>query len=127
MAKQRARRREPSLPESTVLLRGDLLDPAALEESAARNFKVYGFYGVSVFAETPETSWPELAASRFARVGWLVLFTAGDLQASRLELWDTGTAPHYDVVHAELSELVSRMLGTAHRMVPNPHYESGGA
>ncbi len=124
MAKQRARRAEPPLPGSVVLLRGDLLDPDTLAESATRNFEVYGFYGVSVFAETPEVSWPELAASRFAGVGWLVLFTAGELSASGLELWDTGMAPHYDVVHAELSELVARMLGTTHRVVAN---QSGGA
>jgi hypothetical protein len=37
-----------------VVIRGDLLDPDALAESAQRNFDVYGFYGVSVFAETVE-------------------------------------------------------------------------
>lgn len=124
MPKQRTRRGERPLPDSAVLLRGDLLEPDTLAESATRNFEVYGFYGVSVFAETHEVSWTELAASRFAGVDWLVLFTAGELSASGLDLWDTGMAPHYDVVHAELPELVARMLGTTHRVVANP---SGGA
>lgn len=44
-----------------------------------------------------------------------VHFNAGDLEAAGLELWDTGMAPHYDLVHADLSELVARMLATAHR------------
>jgi hypothetical protein len=57
----------------------------------------------------------DLAATRFIAVRWLVLFTAGDLQAARLDLWDTGVAPHFDVVHADLGELVARMLGTALR------------
>jgi hypothetical protein len=34
--------------------RGDLLDPNVLAESAQRNFDAYGFYGISVFAETAE-------------------------------------------------------------------------
>jgi hypothetical protein len=92
-----------------VVIRGDLLDPDVLAESAQRNFDAYGFYGISVFAETSEVRWMDLAATRFAAVPWLVLFTAGDLEAAGLELWDTGMAPHYDVVHAELRELVARM------------------
>ena len=67
-----------------------------------------------------------MAAGRFAAVAWLVLFTAGELTAAGLELWDTGQAPHYDVVHANPVELVTRMLGTAHRVVPNPHHRPGG-
>lgn len=72
-----------------------------------------------------DVAWTDLAATRFAAVPWLVLFTAGDLQVAGLELWDTGAAPHYDV-HADLAELVARMLGTAHRVVPNPHHHTGG-
>lgn len=126
MVKQRARRGEPPLPTATVVIRGDLIDSEVLAESAQRNFDVYGFYGVSVLAETAGSPWTDLAATRFAAVPWLVLFTAGDLQAAGLELWDTGVAPHYDVVHAELGELVARMLNTGHRVVPNPHHRPGG-
>ena len=54
------------------------------------------------------------------------MFAACDLQAAGLELWDTGVAPRYDVVHPDLAELVARMLGTAHRVVPNPHHDTGG-
>ena len=92
MAKQRARRGEPALPAATVIIRGDLLDPDMLAETARRNFDVYAFYGISVFAETPEVAWTDLAAVRFSAVPWLVLFTVGDLEAAGLELWDTGQA-----------------------------------
>ena len=81
---------------------------------------------MSVFAETADVSWMDLAARRFVGAGWIVLFTAGDLIAAGLDLWDTGQEPHYDVVHADRSELVARMLGTAHRVVPNPHHQPEG-
>jgi len=124
--KRRARRGDPPLPSAAVLIRGDLLDPDVLAESARRNFEVYGFYGISVFAESTDVPWTELAATRFAAAEWLVLFTAGGLTSSGLDLWDTGMAPHFDLVHAELRELVSRMLATSHRVIQNPHHVRGG-
>lgn len=72
------------------VIRAELLDLDVLAESAQRNFDVYGFYGASVFAETDDLHWAELAAERFPAVPWLVLFAAGDLQAAGPEPWDTG-------------------------------------
>lgn len=124
--KQRARRGDLPLPSAAVLIRADLLDPEVLAESARRNFDVYGFYGISVFAESADMSFIELAATRLAAAEWLVLFTAGALTSSGLELWDTGMAPHFDLVHAELTELVARMLATSHRVIQNPRHVRGG-
>lgn len=126
MFKKRSRRGDPPLPDAAVVVRADLLDPDLIEEAAVRNYDVYGFYGVSVFAEAADASWMDLAGSRLARFQWLVLFTAGDLEAAGLELWDTGMAPHYDLVHDDLSELVVRMLATTHRVLENPHHDLGG-
>lgn len=124
--KRRARRGDPPLSDADVLLRGDLLDPEILTESAQANYDVYGFYGVSVFGEMQGSAWTDLARDRFSRTQWLVIFTAGDLTAAGLELWDTGIAPHYDLVHEECEELVARMLGTNHRVVQNPYHSAPG-
>lgn len=55
-----------------------------------------------------------------------MLFTAGELASSGLDLWDTGMAPHYGLVHDDLTELVARMLATSHRVIQNPHHVRGG-
>ena len=89
-------------------------------ESARENHTIYGFYGVSVFAEVGGLTWQQIAATKLRRAEWVVLFTARTLLANGLDLWDTGQAPHYDIVHMDLNELVRRILGCEHRVVENP-------
>jgi hypothetical protein len=124
--KQRQRRGEPLPDEAAFVIRGDLLDPATLAESARENHTIYGFYGVSVFAEVGGLTWEEIASTKLRRAEWVVLFTARALLANGLDLWDTGQAPHYDIVHDDLGELVGRILGCEHRVVRNPSSEEGG-
>ena len=118
--KQRQRRGEPLPDETAFVIRGDLLDPTVLAESARENHAIYGFYGVSVFAEVGGITWKEIAATKLRRAEWVVLFTAHSLLAAGLDLWDTGQAPHYDIVHGDAEQLVSRILGCEHRVVQNP-------
>ena len=129
LPRQRRRRGEPLPAATTLLLRGDALDPLELAETAEDNLAVYGFYGVSVFAEVNGMVLESIAARRLARHEWLVVFRAGDLLEAGLELWDTGQSPHYDVVHEDKTQLVSLMAGCAHRLLPNAHYDppEGGA
>jgi len=110
-------------PDATIILRGDLLDPEALRRSAVENHEIYGFYGVSVFAEVGGATWQQIAATKLSRAPWVVLFTVGSLLEGGVELWDTGQAPHYDVVHGDVEELVGRILGAEHRVIRNPSHE----
>ncbi len=112
--------------DAALVLRGDDLDPEALAEIADENARIYGFYGLSVFAEVAGFDWERIDAERLGRAEWLAIFTVADLLVAGLELWDTGRAPHYDVVHEECSELVSRFVGCPHRLVRNPHHEPPG-
>lgn len=126
MSKRRSRRGE-RLPEpASLIVRGDLLDPEALREDAADNFEVYGYYGISVFAEVNGFNVDQIAAAKLTRARWLVLFSAGDVLAAGLELWDTGQSPHYDVVHDDVEELVERLVACPHRIIPNPAGPRGG-
>ena len=85
---------------------------------------MYGFYGFPPFAATAGAPWADLAATRLAAVPWLVLFTSSDLQAAGLELWNAGMAPALRRGAPELGELVTRMLGTEHRVVLDPDLRS---
>ena len=90
VTKQRQRRGEALPDAAAFVVRGDLLVPAALAESARENHVIYGFYGVSVFAEVGGLTWEEIASTRLRRATWLVLFTARALLVNGLERWDTG-------------------------------------
>lgn len=123
--KKRRQHRDEPLPEDRALVvRGDLLDADDLQADASANFEVYGFYGISVFAEGGGVDFQWIASHKLKRAEVLAVFRAGDLLAAGLELWATGQAPHYDVVHGELNELVRLILTCPHRTLDNPHYEA---
>ena len=81
--KQRQRRGESAPPEATVIVRAYRLEPAALARDVQRNFDAYGFFGLSVFAETRELSWELIAADKFPRADWITLFSAADIYDAR--------------------------------------------
>jgi hypothetical protein len=118
--KRRSRRGEQPPDDGALIVRGDVLDPAALRTDATDNFEVYGYWGISTFAEVGGFDLAWIAAHKLARAEWLVVFRTGDVVHAGLELWDTGQSPHYDVVHEELDELVGRLVACPHRIIQNP-------
>ena len=118
--KRRSRRGEPLPEEGALVVRGDVLDPAELRADAIDNFEVYGYWGISTFAEVGGFDLAWIAAHKLARADWLAVFRTGDVLGAGLELWDTGQSPHYDVVQEDLDELVGRLVACPHRIVRNP-------
>jgi hypothetical protein len=102
------------------------LDPDELESNARDNFEIYGFHGISVYAEVDGFDVDWIGRQKLRRAQWLVLFEVRLILAAGLELWDTGLAPHYDVVHDQAVELVLRFIGCKHRIIRNSHYQEGG-
>lgn len=123
--KQRKRRGEQRLDHGTVLVRANRLDPAGLRIDALRNCEVYGFYGISVFGSAAGQGWEAVASQKLGKARWVVLFSSSDLLAAGIDVWDTGMTPHYDLVHENLDQLLVRILGTPHRVLPNPGYRGG--
>lgn len=124
--KRRTRRGEPPPPDAALVVRGDLLDPDALRSDAVDNFEIYGYWGISVFAEVGGRDLNWIAAHKLGRADWLVVFRTGDVLEAGLDLWDTGQSPHYDVVHGDVDELVRRLVSCPHRIILNPSRPPGG-
>src|SRR3546814_10923763 len=112
--KKRHRRGEPLPTSATIVVRGDLLDPDTLRGSAVENEEIYGFFGISVFAEVGGTTWEEISGTKLARADWLVLFTADSLNDAGLELWTKGLA---DRESDEKGKRVSERFNTRGRRI----------
>jgi hypothetical protein len=125
MANYRKRqvREEPPLDDADVVVRGNLLADEVLNVTASENFEVYGFYGISVFAEIGGATRDDLLAGKLVKQEIVAVFKAGDLRAAGLELRPTGVLPHYDVVHSDLGELVARLINCPHDVIQNEYYE----
>ena len=129
MPKQRARRDEPPPGPDSRILRGYPLSRDVLRANARDNHDVYGFYGVSVFRADSTDDVDAVCATKLRALARVALFRVADLTASGLELWATGSAPHYDVVRGPegttLDDLIDRILSTAWTEYLNPHYREG--
>jgi hypothetical protein len=129
MTKQRMRRGEKTPHPDAEVLRGGALDPQKLRQDATTNFELYGFYGISVWVPTQERTADVLLATKLLKSQVVLRFTARELIAQHLELWDTGQSPHYDVVYVRADDpepLINAVLTTPNTIMINPHYDPDG-
>src|SRR5438045_9775458 len=76
--------------DTTLVIRGGLLDEMLLRADALRNHEIYGTYGISVLA-LRDVSFDELASGPpLVRFASLTLVTAGELRSRGLRLEATG-------------------------------------
>lgn len=81
MTRQRMRRGEtPREPEALVLRTGEL-DDDTLRRDAGKNFEIYGFYGLSVWALGGDVAVDGLLAGKLKAAEEVIQFVAGDLYA----------------------------------------------
>lgn len=125
MTKQRHVREGDRLDDDeTIVIRGGVLDAAALRADAQRYHDIYGEYGISVFAARDATV-DELAQEvPLVRFETLTLIRAGDLRAAGFGLDPTGRNPrHFTVVFAELDSGVEALASCEHLRWINPYHE----
>ena len=108
----------------TVVVRGGELDPAVLREDALRNHRIYGTYGISVFAVRDLTLDEIAQLPPLVRFAQLTTMTAGSLRVLGFALEPTGHDDrHYDVTFDNLDEGVTRLANCEHETMVNPYYE----
>lgn len=121
MGRTRTRRQRARCSRRSLGSRGLRID-------AGDNFEIYGYFGISVFAEVGGVDLNWIASQKMScpgPSGWsssaLVTCWLRDFQ-----LWDTGQSPHYDAVHDQLDEFVARLVVACPHRVINPSGQPGG-
>ena len=64
------RRGDEPPADATIIIRADELDPEVSLADARDNHTFYGFYGISVFADTLDARWFDRAVSSRTIPGW---------------------------------------------------------
>jgi hypothetical protein len=125
MTKQRHLRPGDALDDDeTIVIRGGRLDPDELRADAERFQRIYGDYGISVFAAR-EVAVDELAQQvPLVRFGVLTLVRVGVLRAAGFRLEPTGRNPrHFTVVFEDLDAGIEAVLTCEQRRWTNPYHE----
>lgn len=139
-------RDEALLPDDATLVRalfgscagGTAFDQNVLIADATRNFELFGYYGLSLWAVSAD--WPvvRVLAEKCQKAARAALFTAVDLRDKGLGLVPSGRAPHYDtnveaisgctfgsvqITAPTAADLVDRFTSATSTLVDNERYK----
>lgn len=115
--------RTEELPDDAlVVVRGGLLELAALRSDAVAAEGRFGVAGLSLFAATDEAALDDIAAGRLIRFDVLTLMAAGTLRQAGLELLPTFRRPHYTLLLPTLDADLRTLLSCENVVRINPHY-----
>ena len=134
MVKQRRRRGDEPPPPRALVVRGlspshdgnSVFDRTRLATDAELNQDLYGFAGLSAWLVTP--AWPlqRILEEKLARAQRVAPIGVDELSKSGLTIWDTGAAPHVDLVALDgsLDTLVEGIMALPCDSMDNPYYSS---
>lgn len=148
MPRERSIREEAPPANDTVLVRGlferypdgRIFDSEALIADATRNFELFGYYGLSLWATSGQWSLDRVQAEKSRKAQRVALFTADALRDKGLGLVPSGREPHYDAMIGTLNgqtfgsvqisavsaaDLASRLTSATYTVMDNHHYRDG--
>jgi hypothetical protein len=101
------------------------LPPRGSCADAARYYRIYGVYGISVFAVCGATVEELAQQAPLVRFDRLSLLKVRDLLAVGMRLEPTGRNPrHFTVGFDDLEGGVQRLASCPHQVVPNAYHDA---
>lgn len=118
-------RRTPLPDDAVLVVRGDTLDPDRILKEARRflrRFPDWGRYGISAFCARTEPEVDVLCQVKLIRFPTIVVLRRQDLAVAGVEVVGTFRTPHVTLAHADVEELVRRLLDCEHTERANPYH-----
>ncbi|MGD9705145.1 MAG: hypothetical protein AB7Q42_09775 [Acidimicrobiia bacterium] len=122
---QTPRVRLTPVPDGGVFVRGDELDPKLLADDASRfreRFSEWARFGISAFHASSEDEIDAICQTRLVRFAIVVVFARADLESAGIEVVPTFRTPHVTLCHADLDQLIERLVHCEHAERSNPYH-----
>jgi hypothetical protein len=111
--------------DGITLVRGGVLDPKLLRADALRYDRIYGSYGISVFAMRGSTLEEVAQQVPLVRFALLTLIKVVAVRDAGLRLEPTGrNSSHYTLGFDDLDQGIAALARCRHQVVPNPYHDA---